>query len=219
MNRIMDPRAVGALALALLGAGCAGGDPSYMSGYGRITDFQNAGKAVVIIDGEQGSALLLTRHVHMLFSTIDGGQPVMVDGKTVIQDKFETLNFPVPVAIAPGRYAFLAYMTDAGAREIANIGGWTTEKQPLLAGFEVKAGEVIYLGHLVFTYGSQGDQDTMRVQVEDRSAKDSQDIKSDLDRQSPGASEKLQTRLITIYRSEVPTKSTDLYPMRCYLGC
>jgi hypothetical protein len=168
-----------------------------------VADIANSDKAVVFVDAAYKIGFSEDPIQMLYFSTIDGRHSV-IDGKTVTQDKFSASWTIEALVIEPGRYAFLAFNDPLSNKVRAYIGGWSQTQQPLVAGFTVKAGEVVYLGHLLFTQARVGDTYTINLAVQDHSFEDGERMRKALARNYPGAADHLQTRPMIVYRETIP---------------
>jgi hypothetical protein len=174
-----------------------------------VADIATSDKAIVLFEATTHSSNLLfggDKDVLAQFNTRDA-KPTVEDGVTHVRDTFSTLSLE-PLAIPPGRYSLLGYAAE-GFHVVVNIGGWTAIGRPLTAGFTVKAGEVIYLGHLKVGLSKDAPEDPvtmLHLSIEDQRAQDDARIRKAL-ANYPGAYERLQTRLLEVYKPDVPMKS------------
>lgn len=191
----------------LLLSGCYGSQA--IRTHDVIKDIATSDKGIVLFEVTTYSSDLLfggDKDVLAKFNTRDA-KPTVEDGTTHIRDTFSTYSLE-PLAVAPGRYSFLGYMGLTGNSTV-NVGGWTALGRPLTAGFTIKAGEVLYLGHLkVALAGATPGSPTavLNLSIQDDRAKDDARIRKEL-ANYPGAYERLQTRLLEVYMPNVPLKA------------
>jgi len=202
------------LPIAMTMAGCSMYGDSALRTHDYVADIAHSDKAIVFIDASTyGESILLggtNKQMMAYFNTLTPVQTVE-DGKPHVRDTFTSFEVE-PLVITPGRYSFLGYaLLNGNMSQAANIGGWTNTGRPLLAGFTVKAGEVIYLGHLnIGTFITPGQPpNTVRLTIEDHMVQDGDAIRKALTRNYPGAAERLQTRLLEVYMPLVPVKPAD----------
>ncbi len=171
-----------------------------------VADIATSDKAVVLFEASTYSPDLLfggDKDVLAQFNTRDAQQTVE-DGKAHVRDTFSTFSLE-PLAIPPGRYSLLGY-TSLTNHVAVNIGGWPPIGRPLTAGFAVKAGEVIYLGHLKVAISKNAPDDPvtmLHLSIADQLLQDNATIRKAL-ANYPGAYERLQTRLLEVYMPNVP---------------
>jgi hypothetical protein len=205
--RLQAFRGVFVLSTLLLLSGCYGSQA--IRTHDVVKDIATSDKGIVLFEATTYSPDLLfggDKDVLTKFDTRDAKQTVE-DGTAHVRDTFSTYSLE-PLAVPPGRYSFLGYMGLTGNSAV-NVGGWTAIGRPLTAGFTIKAGEVIYLGHLkVALAGNSLGSPTavLNLSIEDDRAKDDARIRKEL-ASYPGAYERLQTRLLEIYTPNVPLKA------------
>jgi hypothetical protein len=171
-----------------------------------VADIATSDKAIVLFEATTYSPQLLfggDKDVMAHFNTRDA-KPTIEDGETHVRDTFSTFSLE-PLAVPPGRYSLMGYESATNHVNV-NIGGWTRIGRPLTAGFTVKAGDVIYLGHLKVTLSgaTQGSPTAvLNLSIADERTQDDARIGKAL-AHYPGAYERLQTRLLEVYMPNVP---------------
>lgn len=106
-----------------------------------ITNIEQSNKAIVFVDASvHRENLLVSRDndTNTIYATRNE------------QDQFRAGPFLEPQIITAGTYSLLTFIEISPQSITANIGGWTRTGRPLVAGFTVKAGDVVDLGHLDF---------------------------------------------------------------------
>lgn len=196
--------------LLLIGAllsGC-GGNPALVRDREDVAVLQGSGKALVYFSAgiDQMGGLFTSDYVSQPMLTLALDPPVKVMEKGILvekrhffavaQDRFFTLP--------AGRYGLANITTYDGGRNNASYNLGRVDGRWIID-FEVREGDVLYLGHWHF---APNRQDPAKVQldirVDDRFGQIAAELRQELNKQESGRGDRLVQRLVVPTRSSIP---------------
>lgn len=195
------------LLIGVIMSGC-GGNAALVRDREDVPVLQGSGKALVYFSAgiDTNGNLFVSDHVTqpMMMLALDPPVKVMEKGvlvekqyvSVITQDRFFTLP--------AGRYGLAHIASLAGGPNNASYrlgrldGRWVID-------FEVKEGDVLYLGHWHFVPNRQDPAKVqLDIRVDDRFDQIAAELRKDLNEQEPGRGNRLVRRLVVPTRSSVP---------------
>jgi hypothetical protein len=187
--------------------GC-GGNAALVRDREDVPVLQGSGKALVYLSSgiDNKGNLFVADHVTQPILSLVLDPPVKVLEKGVLVEKtvFSPIGNGRFFTLPAGRYGLAFVASLAGGVNNATYqlgkpnGRWVID-------FEVKDGDVLYLGHWHFTPDRQDlNKAQLNIRVEDRFDQIAADLRKDLNEQEPGRGDRLVRRLVVPSRASIP---------------
>ncbi|OYQ32337.1 hypothetical protein CHU95_16160 [Niveispirillum lacus] len=195
------------LVIGAMLSGC-GGNAALVRDREDVPVLQGSGKALVYFSAgiDQMGGLFTSDYVSqpMLTLAVDPPVKVMENGVLVEKKLFFAVAQDRFFTLPAGRYGLANISTYDGGRNNASYrlgridGRWIID-------FEVKEGDVLYLGHWHFAPDRQDPANVrLDIRVDDRFDQIAADLRQQLNKQERGRGDRLVRRLVVPTRSSVP---------------